>query len=826
MYLLMNQRVSVRLAFGIALLTLSATPSWAAEVSCSTGGDAAGWTNATGMDFDGDGVVDIAVGAPCARIGAERRAGSVSVYSGADGRRLLKLDGSGGNQKLGAALAFTEDISGDGRADLIVGSPGYNAPKPEKGFRLTAGKVEVYAFDGSLVLGMEGLWAGGELGEAVAALGDVTGDGIPDFAAGAGQDRLVASGDRLGAVYIFSGTDGSIVDMSGGEFRFDEWGRVLGRAGDVDDDGVDDLMVGSNLADLPGNPPSGPSRPNHGIVRILSGADLSQVIVEVSGEHIDDKLGRSVAMVGDMDGDGDPDFFAGAPGTDPGTRAKAGTVELFSLTGERLLVIAEPKPEPTAGFGGAVASVGLVNEDDKIDIVASASTAKVGTMPEAGHAYMISGVDGAFLWSLEGSLPGMRLGQSLVGGPDWNGDGVNDVVVGIPGDAPGGRRGAGTARVVSGADGSTLQEFRGRRGLETRIFTIGWRAGGGPQARSLAASGRQRGLRKDVFRRLRSGQLSIAVLDDVNNPDPGLMRVAVSTGRDADDQSIMVLHAGRKGKVISDFDASFSGPYDGGVNISAGDLDDEAGDDIAAVQADSDDGTVEAVVYHRFDTDPLGRVGWASSVRFHAFEPDTVVASFPVNAEGADLAVGDVLELEPEEPVEGSGGPVPEPEPFVDRDEIVVGPTAGAPVVRVFSNTGEVQAEWVAFPPGANSGVSLAIGDLNGDGINEIVVHPNVGLSRLKVFNGDGTPFRDPDTGLPVDVFQFFDQGQQNFALTVADVDLDGKGEILMSPMGSANVFAYELDGTSVEGWPDPKPTGPAGARGLALAATERFLRH
>ena len=89
-----------------------------------------GWAVATGSDFDGDGVADIAAGAPCATVAGMVEAGRVFVYSGADGKKLATLSGTAPGQKLGGALSFMPDVSGDGLADLIVGSPGYPAPRP------------------------------------------------------------------------------------------------------------------------------------------------------------------------------------------------------------------------------------------------------------------------------------------------------------------------------------------------------------------------------------------------------------------------------------------------------------------------------------------------------------------------------------------------------------------------------------------------------------------------------------------------------------------------------------------------------------------------
>jgi len=818
----------------LVIALLASHPAAAAEVSCGTSGDAAGWSVATGMDFDGDTVADIAVAAPCARVNGLPNVGTVTVYSGADGSKLLLVKGQHASQKLGAAIAFVRDMNGDGLAELAVGSIGYDVPKPppSTGTKNGAGMVEVFSSDGSVLLHVEGVYAGGGMGEALAGLSDVTGDGIPDLLVGAGNDRFEPGGDKVGIAYLVSGADGSVVDESRGEYRFDEWGRVVASGADFNRDGVEDVVVASNLADVLTKVGGTPEQDN-GVVRVLSGADMSRVLAVFRGAKPEDKLGRSVAVVPDMNGDNTPDLFVGAPGTDSRNGSvvlsKTGTVLLFSATGQQLLEIKEPKPEPGAGFGTAVAEVGLVDGDGRTDVVASAPGALVGRAAGAGRVHMISGTDGDILWTLAGELPGAKLGQSLAGGPDWDDDGVPDAVIGAPGDAPRGRRGAGTVRVVSGADGSEIRRFEGRRGVETRIFTLGWRPGGRAVLRGLGSTGRRRGVRKDVFRRLRSGDLSVAVLDDGKAQDPTAMVLAVGAGHGADDSTVTVLQADHTGRVVSDFRAGFTNPYPGGVNVGGGVLDDQVDDDIAAVQADSEDGTVEVSLYHRFDTDPLsGRLSWSVFHRFFAFEAATVIDGFAIGADGATIAIGDL-----EQPL----GELPEDR----RDEIVVGTAGGVPAVRVFHKPPapapedppleeplppfELFAEWLAYPPGLNSGTSIAVGDLDGNGTDEIVTGPYSGQARIKAFNGDGTPFLNPATLLPVDFF-VSPSITKGVRVGVADVDLDGIGEILVAPVESAELLAYEVDGTAVSGWPNPRPYGPVRGKSMAMASTDRFLRH
>jgi len=126
--------------------------------------------------------------------------------------------------------------------------------------------------------------------------------------------------------------------------------------------------------------------------------------------------------------------------------------------------------------------------------------------------------------------------------------------------------------------------------------------------------------------------------------------------------------------------------------------------------------------------------------------------------------------------------------------------------------------------------VNVAIGDLDGDGVNEIVTAPAAGQLLVNVWDKDGN--RYPTNDSPGFFVGFGPAFQNGTRITVADVDFDDEGEILIAPGPDATardsrgvVKAYELDGTPVEGWKEFQPFGPASYGGLSLAATDRFLR-
>ncbi len=854
----------------LALSLAVAGPSGAVEVTCS-GGDNFGFSVAGGQDFDGDDVPDIIAGAPCARAGGFNKAGRVRVFSGADGRVLLSLRGDQSSQQLGSAVSFVEDLNADGLAEVLVGSSGFNAPRASGGTYNAGGKVEVWSFSAGLLDGLtvHGQGAGENLGEAVIGLGDSNEDLVPDFAVGAGgadvdyvecvNGNPVVRTEERGQVRVISGADGSLLATDDGDVKFDRWGSVLAATGDIDGDFKPDFMVGSAAADVRRTPLDtscldasvtaesvlaarrarlaasttttstttsttttttlGPLV-GAGVARVLSGSLPVKLIDQFDGRNADDKAGRGLAGIGDIDGDGLEDYAIGSSNAVVGPANDAGNVRLFGSRDGLLWTATEPSPGIGAAFGTTIVGPGRLDMDSLPDLVISAPAAAVSGFSQAGRVRALSGNGTSYLWSVSGEVPAMRLGQSMAVAGDLDEDGVADVIVGAPGDAPRGRRGAGSAILLSGRDGSEITRFRGRRGVETRLFVAGLLGNRLPQVRSFDFKGRKREVRTRMFRGQSSGTLSMAVFDDLADVVAGQMRVVVGTGPGGDGPRVQVLRAGRRASSVADFEAFES--YDGGVNVGAGEFyragsEDNGKDEIVAVQAESSDGNVQASIWTRAFPRPNGRFT-ASFVRsFPVFSAADRIAGRDVNARGAWIAAGNVTGQS------GLGSVV---------DEIVVGTVGGLPAVRVLnSQTGATISQWLAYPPEGsgsipNVGTQVAIGDLDGDGDNEIVTAPDQGELWIVCWNSDGSHFFcGPDgSGFTISVGHQFRGGLR---LAVADVDLDGKGEILVVPgPGTAGkVLAYETDRSKVAGWKEFLPFGVGMDEGLTIAATNRFLR-
>jgi hypothetical protein len=263
------------------------------------GGDVAG-----GMDVDLDGVNDYLVGARNAVVNGVA-VGSVFCYSGATGAELMRIDGAGSYEYFGAAVDFAGDVDGDGYPDILVGSAEANGG---------AGFASVYSgATGVQLLQVVGNGAE-QLGGDVAGIGDVDGDGFADLLVGA------PNANGVGAAYVFSGFSGALLHQFDGAAGT-TMGFGLANAGDVDGDGVDELLVGA----------PGATSADTGFARLYNsstGALVREFATGVAG----DAFGRSGAGLGDLDGDGCAEFVIGAHKADSaGGKVGAGSAYLYTF---------------------------------------------------------------------------------------------------------------------------------------------------------------------------------------------------------------------------------------------------------------------------------------------------------------------------------------------------------------------------------------------------------------------------------------------------------------------------------------------------------------
>ena len=168
--------------------------------------------------------------------------GYARSHSGATGAPVATYFGVGSAARMGTSVAGIGDADGDGVADVAVGAPEPGAPpfvQPGEGY------VRVHSgASGSLIRQIDGLFVGGQLGATVAPAGDLDGDGLADVLAGAPQFAFGGM-SPVGAAAVYSSATGTILSLFIGQVSGERLGASVGGGKDLDGDGVADLVVGS-----------------------------------------------------------------------------------------------------------------------------------------------------------------------------------------------------------------------------------------------------------------------------------------------------------------------------------------------------------------------------------------------------------------------------------------------------------------------------------------------------------------------------------------------------------------------------------------------------
>ncbi len=400
-------------------------------------------------DVNGDDTLDFIVGAPGADPNGIDQTGSAYLYSGADASLLDEFHGTDGRDSdeifgdiLGSSLTGVGDINSDQVPDFIVAAPLAN---PEG--RIDAGSVFVYSgFDDSLLYRIDGVagrrpgeFFGDVFGFSVAGLEDLDGDSISDFIIGAPYANPDSVSDA-GSIYIYSGTNGLLLSQINGLSAGDYFGYSVSSAGDVDEDGKADFIVGAPHAD-----PNGVFQA--GSAYVFSGANDS-ILFQFNGTDSVDELGTSVAGIGDADKNGKPDFICGAPAGSPQGPGRPGKAIVYSgLNGFPLYLIAGLTPNDATGR--SVAGAGDINGDGRKDFMVGARYADAGQIPDAGSVKVYSGVDGKLLYQLNGSSVNEFFGWAVAGIGDVDKNGRDDFMIGVRNyDPPIDLSDAGTAYLI------------------------------------------------------------------------------------------------------------------------------------------------------------------------------------------------------------------------------------------------------------------------------------------------------------------------------------------------------------------------------------------
>ncbi len=400
-----------------------------------------------GIDNDCDGRIDVTDG---------QITGTVALSA-----LPAQLVGNQAGDMIGISMDVAGDFDGDGLDELVLGAIGESTRGEQAGAAflidpMPRGENHVE----NAVAKVMGQKAGDLAGSAVAGIGDVTGDGVPDIAVGApGHNTDDGTRDGTeGALYFVSGTSTGNIGLAGSyakliaEDHGDFVGAAVDSAGDVNGDGHPDVIIGAVGSENTGDYSGGA----YVVSQQLSGTHaIRDVAARISGGAEGDYLGASVGGVGDLNGDGYDDVAVGAFGRDDGG-TEGGALYVFygPIDSDRDISQADAVviggPGELVGF--SVSHAGDLNGDGLDDLLLGAPS--VGG---AGAAYVFYGpVTGQLDTSMAdavllGENLGDEAGTAVAGVGDMNGDGVGDVLVGAPGfDSAIGGELAGAAYIVFG----------------------------------------------------------------------------------------------------------------------------------------------------------------------------------------------------------------------------------------------------------------------------------------------------------------------------------------------------------------------------------------
>lgn len=507
-------------------VTPTSIPLWAVVegkggfvIDGEAAGDASGQAVHHIGDVNGDGLADVAVGARSTAGGSGKvyvvfgktTSGKVTLSKLIDEGAGFVIYGSDG-EGAGASVSAAGDVNGDGLPDLILGAPNGASFGNSSGSayvvfgKNTTSSVQLEAVAlGTGGFAIHGAKTNDFAGTSVRGAGDVNGDGLADVVVGAfGSDPHGAlSGETFVVFGRAAGKPTNLVEVSqglGGGFAIrgeaatDFSGSAVAGAGDVNGDGLADVIIGAYGSDVQGDT-SGRAYVVFGKTSVtpvdLSAVAMGQGGFAIDGEKASDQAGGAVSGAGDMNGDGLADVIVAsaridAVGEDSGRayvvwgKKDGQTVKLSSLAqGVGGFLINGHQVRDYAGF--AVDAAGDVNGDGLDDILVGAYGANpAGDV--SGRTYIVYGrtqstpmslgdvLYGEGGFTLDGEAKGDYSGFALGAAGDVNGDGLADVIDGAFGSDTQGKD-SGRSYVVFGGDYSVIARSVGGAGPDNLAGT-------------------------------------------------------------------------------------------------------------------------------------------------------------------------------------------------------------------------------------------------------------------------------------------------------------------------------------------------------------------